>query len=164
MEFDSEEFAYQFYNEYGRYAGFSIRKHYRTKSRKDGIVNNRRFICSKEGERTKLRNGKATSNRVKLTRSNCRACMGVRLSRETNKWFVTAFSEVHNHELHIPEVTHMMSSQRRLTPVQKINASITADSGFSLKASLDLMSAQVGGKENLGFTNEDLKWYFRTRR
>ncbi|KAK8918336.1 Protein FAR1-RELATED SEQUENCE 5 [Platanthera zijinensis] len=164
MEFDSDELAYQFYNEYGRHAGFSIRKHYRTQSRKDGIVNNRRFVCSKEGERAKLRYGQAVISRVKLTRTKCRACLGVRLSRETNKWFVTAFSEVHNHELHKPEVTHMMLSQRRLTQVQKINASIAADSGLSLKASLDLMSAQVGGKENLGFSNEDLKWYLRTRR
>ncbi|KAK8948586.1 Protein FAR-RED IMPAIRED RESPONSE 1 [Platanthera zijinensis] len=112
MEFDSDELAYQFYNEYERYAGFSIRKQYRTQSRKDGIMNNQRFVCSKEGERAKLRYGQAVISRVKLTRTKCRACLGVRLSRETNKWFVTAFSEVHNHELHKPEVTHMMLSQR----------------------------------------------------
>ncbi|KAK8957637.1 Protein FAR1-RELATED SEQUENCE 5 [Platanthera zijinensis] len=111
-----------------------------------------------------MRNENAVCSKIKLTRTKCKACLGVRFSRETKKWFVAAFSEVHNHKLHVAEVTHMMLSQRRLTPIQKINASIAADSGLSLKASLDLMSAQVGGKENLGFTNEELKWYLRTRR
>ncbi|KAK8914425.1 Protein FAR1-RELATED SEQUENCE 5 [Platanthera zijinensis] len=164
MEFNSDEEAYQFYNEYGRQGGFSIRKHYQTHSRKDGVLNNKRFVCSKEGERANMRNENAVCSKVKLTRTKCKACLGVRFNRETKKWFVAVFSEVHNHELHVAEVTHMMLSQRRLTPIQKINASIAADSGLSLKASLDLMSAQVGGKENLGFTNEELKWYLRTRR
>ncbi|KAL7238080.1 hypothetical protein ACSBR2_004221 [Camellia fascicularis] len=37
MEFDSEEGAYDFYNEYGRIMGFSIRRDYHTKTDDTGI-------------------------------------------------------------------------------------------------------------------------------
>ncbi|KAG5562941.1 hypothetical protein RHGRI_005618 [Rhododendron griersonianum] len=52
MKFESKEGAFQFYNEYGRIRGFSIRRDYHTKS-KNGLMINRRFVCRKEGEKEK---------------------------------------------------------------------------------------------------------------
>ena len=48
MEFEADEIAYDFYNEYGRNAGFSIRKEYVNKCKKTGVVTSRRFVCAKE--------------------------------------------------------------------------------------------------------------------
>lgn len=48
MEFESNEIAYNFFNEYGRMTGFSIRKEYVNKCKKTGIVTLRRFVCEKE--------------------------------------------------------------------------------------------------------------------
>ncbi|KAG6476669.1 hypothetical protein ZIOFF_065915 [Zingiber officinale] len=48
MEFDDDELAYQFYNEYARRVGFSIRKQHLTKN-KCGQVTFRRFVCYREG-------------------------------------------------------------------------------------------------------------------
>ncbi|KAI8528349.1 hypothetical protein RHMOL_Rhmol12G0142900 [Rhododendron molle] len=55
-------------------------------------------------------------------------------------------------------------SKRMVSEAQAINIDIAADIGLSLKASHDLLSAQAGGKECLGFTREDQKNYLRTRR
>ena len=49
MEFESDESAYSFYNEYGRIIGFSIRKEYVNKCKKTEIVTSRRLVCGKEG-------------------------------------------------------------------------------------------------------------------
>ena len=53
MEFEADESAYDFYNEYGRKTGFSIRKEYVNKCKKTGVVTSRRFVCAKEGVRDK---------------------------------------------------------------------------------------------------------------
>jgi zinc finger SWIM domain-containing protein 3 len=53
MQFESNDIAYNFYNEYGRMAGFSIRKKYVNKCKKTGIVTSRRFVCEKKGIRGK---------------------------------------------------------------------------------------------------------------
>ena len=49
MEFEADEIAYDFYNEYGKKVGFSIRKKYVNKCKKNGMVTSRRFMCTKEG-------------------------------------------------------------------------------------------------------------------
>jgi hypothetical protein len=38
MQFESDDIAYNFYNEYGRMAGFSIRKEYVNKCKKTGLL------------------------------------------------------------------------------------------------------------------------------
>ena len=53
MEFEANGIAYDFYNEYGRKTGFSIRKEYVNKCKKIGVVTSRRFVCAKEGVRGK---------------------------------------------------------------------------------------------------------------
>ena len=53
MEFEAKEIAYDFYNEYGRKTGFSIRKEYVNKCKKTGVFTSRRFMCAKEGVRGK---------------------------------------------------------------------------------------------------------------
>ncbi|KAL7186566.1 hypothetical protein ACSBR2_028323 [Camellia fascicularis] len=113
MEFDSEEAAYEFYNEYGRIVGFSIRRYYHTKVRKMVLMK---------------------------------------------------FDDNHNHFLYIPQCTHMMPSQRKLCNAQGINIDVADDTGISLKASHDLISALAGGSEFVGFTREGQKTYLRAKR
>jgi hypothetical protein len=49
MQFESNESACSFYNEYGRAAGYSIRKEYVNKCKKTRIVTSRRLVCENEG-------------------------------------------------------------------------------------------------------------------
>ncbi|XP_028072973.1 protein FAR-RED IMPAIRED RESPONSE 1-like [Camellia sinensis] len=57
-----------------------------------------------------------------------------------------------------------MPSQRKVYDAEGINIDIADESGISLKASHDLISAIAGGKEFVGFTREDQKTYLRAKR
>ena len=74
------------------------------------------------------------------------------------------FDDNHNHPLHLPQCTHLIPSQKKLCQAQALNVDIADDTGISLKASHDLISALTGGKANLGFTREDQKSYLRGKR
>ena len=45
MEFDTLEDAWEFWVKYGRQVGFDVRKHYINKSKNDGKVTSRGFVC-----------------------------------------------------------------------------------------------------------------------
>ncbi|XP_028091132.1 protein FAR1-RELATED SEQUENCE 5-like [Camellia sinensis] len=80
--------------------------------------------------------------------------------RDLSKLIVSKFDSNHNHPLHLPQCTHLMPSQRKVCDAQGINIDIADESGISLKASHNLISAIAGGKEFVGFTREDQKTYF----
>ena len=51
MEFDTLEDAWEFWLKYGRKMGFDVRKHCINKSKKDGTITSRGFVCAKQGIR-----------------------------------------------------------------------------------------------------------------
>ncbi|KAF5960661.1 hypothetical protein HYC85_001870 [Camellia sinensis] len=164
MEFPSEEAVYEFYNEYGRIVGFSIRRDYCNKSKKDGVMTSRKFVCYKEGEREKDKRYTMIKNPRSETRTNSKAFMHISFKRELLKWIVSKFDNNHNHPLHLPQCTHLMPSQRKVYDAQGINIDIADETEISLKASHDLISAIAGAKEFVGFTREDQKTYLRAKR
>ncbi|KAL6197436.1 hypothetical protein ACLB2K_033044 [Fragaria x ananassa] len=99
MEFDSDEAACIFYNEYARKMGFSVRKEQVVKNKKTGEVTSRIYSCSKEGYRPKDKRDKLTKNPRAETRTGCEAQMGIKLNRCINKFVVYDFREAHNHAL-----------------------------------------------------------------
>ncbi|XP_028067917.1 protein FAR1-RELATED SEQUENCE 5-like [Camellia sinensis] len=145
--------------------GFDIRRDYHSKSRKDGAMINRKFVfCCKEGEKEKDKWYMIVNHPKHKTRTKCNAFMYVSLDRDLSKWIVKKFDDNHNHHLHFPQCTHLIPSQRKLCQAQALKVDIANDTGISLKASHDLISALAGGKENLRFTREDQKSYLRGKR
>ena len=59
---------------------------------------------------------------------------------------------------------HMLPSQRIITDVQAIEIELANNSGIPPILAHELMSCQVGGRENLGFTKQDHKNYLRSKR
>ncbi|KAI8557212.1 hypothetical protein RHMOL_Rhmol05G0319000 [Rhododendron molle] len=164
MEFESEEVAFQFYNEYGGIRGFSIRRDTHTKSKKDGLMINRKFVCRKEGEKEKDKRCSIVLQPRQETRTKRTANLYISFNRDSMKWEVKKFDDVHNHLLHLPETAYLMSTQRNLCESQALNIEIANAAGLSLKLSHDFLSAQVGGPEFVGFTIEDHKTYLRGKR
>jgi zinc finger SWIM domain-containing protein 3 len=74
---------------------------------------------------------------------------------------VTNFIVEHNHNLHLSTT---VSSQRRMSATQAAEIDLAYESGIRLKDSYQLMSKQVGGSDNLGFTKRDHKNYLRNKR
>ncbi|GFQ05951.1 protein far1-related sequence 7 [Phtheirospermum japonicum] len=85
LEFDSAEDAQEFYSAYASRAGFKIRIGQLYRSRTDGSVISRRFVCSKEGFQTSSRTG-------------CPAFVKVQKS-DSGKWVLANINKEHNHEL-----------------------------------------------------------------
>ncbi|KAK2388554.1 protein FAR1-RELATED SEQUENCE [Trifolium repens] len=103
MQFDTEDHAYRFYNVYAGFAGFSIRRDWRNKSKLDNkTVMSRKFVCFKEGfKRTKDDYDEKVSR--KDIRTGCLA--HVVIGRElSGKYVVTSFVKDHNHELASPRI------------------------------------------------------------
>ena len=49
MEFDTLEAGWMFWKNYEKQMGFIVQKHYTNKSKINGEITSRRFLCSKEG-------------------------------------------------------------------------------------------------------------------
>ncbi|KAL4606835.1 hypothetical protein ACB092_09G132800 [Castanea dentata] len=137
MEFEANEIAYDFFNEYGRKAGFSIRKE-------------------------RLRDQNIKIPRAE-TRCGCEARLVIILNRDSKKYVVNEFIAEHNHYLQLASTVHMMPSQRKVAVTHAIEIDLAHESRLRLKQSYKLLSKQVGGYYNLGFTKQDHKNYLRIK-
>ncbi|XP_028093746.1 protein FAR1-RELATED SEQUENCE 7-like [Camellia sinensis] len=114
MEFDYEQFAYDFYNSYGGRVVFSIRREYAHKS-KTGDITSTAFACSKEGHRKVDKRDYVAKNARAETRTSCGSPMNIKLNRKIGKYNVTNFVEMHNYHLVVSECSHMLHSQRKIS-------------------------------------------------
>jgi zinc finger SWIM domain-containing protein 3 len=165
MEFGSEQEAYEFYNEYGRNHGFSIRKDWGNKRKADGVVTSRKFTCCKEGFRAERESeGPKRCERAE-TRTSCQAYMKIQLDKKKGgKYYINSLELNHNHVLHVLQCVHMMPSQRKISKAQALKIDLAEDSGLKLKDSYEFMGRQAGGKDVLGYTKQDQKNYLHNKR
>jgi zinc finger SWIM domain-containing protein 3 len=77
---------------------------------------------------------------------------------------VSDFVAKHNHNLCHSTNVHMMPSQQKMSTTQVIEIDLAYESGLRLKDSYQLMSKQVGGSDNLGFTKQNHNNYLRSKR
>ncbi|XP_030926043.1 protein FAR1-RELATED SEQUENCE 5-like [Quercus lobata] len=119
MEFDTLKDAWEFWLKYGRQKGFDVRKHYINKSKNDGKITSRGFVCAKQGIRGSEKEDMIRTRNRDDTRTNCPVKLYVSLVRETGKHKVTDFIEEHNHTLHLSKIVYMMRSQRKISNVQQ---------------------------------------------
>ena len=85
MEFEANGIAYDFYNEYGRNAGFSIRKEYLNKCKKTRMVASRIFVYAKEGVRGKDKRDQNIKKPWAKTRCGCEARLVIVFNRDSKK-------------------------------------------------------------------------------
>ena len=111
MQFESENDAYIFYNNYGRYLGFGIRRDYHVKSRTDKVIISRKFVYCKEGKKETDKWGSKSRHE---TRTDCPTHMHISLNRDVRKFVVIKMDVNHNHLMHLPECAHMLLSQLKL--------------------------------------------------
>ncbi|XP_043700220.1 protein FAR1-RELATED SEQUENCE 5-like [Telopea speciosissima] len=138
MKFISEIEAFDFYNRYGGIVGFT-------------------------GHRKKDKRDVNTTKPRAETRTDCPARMGISILKNGG-YECKDFCDDHNHELRTPDSTHFMRSQRKISKVDAYEIDMADDTGIRPKATFDLMGMQAGGRENLGYTKEDLRNHLRTKR
>ncbi|XP_021291755.1 protein FAR1-RELATED SEQUENCE 5-like isoform X2 [Herrania umbratica] len=100
MTFQSLDDARDFYFEYAKRTGFTIRTNRIRHSLKNMAIIGRDFVCSREG----FRAAKHTHRRDRvlpprpITREGCKAMIRL-AARDGGKWIVTKFVREHNHKL-----------------------------------------------------------------
>ncbi|MBA0827068.1 hypothetical protein Goarm_011871, partial [Gossypium armourianum] len=84
MEFNSEDAARTFYDEYARRMGFSSKAgHFSSQYKTDGTIVAREFVCGREG--------------LKRSAESCSAMIRIELKGE--KWVVIKFVKEHSHSV-----------------------------------------------------------------
>ncbi|KAM0938089.1 putative transcription factor FAR family [Dioscorea sansibarensis] len=145
MVFRSEDEAYEFYNEYAKRKGFSVRKGHIAR-RSDGSVQSRSYLCSKEGTRQK-HSSHVTRKPRALERTNCMARIEYKVDKDSI-WVVSKVILDHNHHLASASTSHMLKSQRKASN-SKTRGSDEADRARG-------EAADMGGDhgvESVGFVN-----------
>ncbi|KDP47038.1 hypothetical protein JCGZ_10765 [Jatropha curcas] len=166
MEFESEEAAKAFYNSYARRVGFSTRVSSSRRSRRDGAIIQRQFVCAKEGFRNL--NEKRTKDReIKrprtITRVGCKASLSVKM-QDSGKWVVSGFVREHNHELVPPDQVHCLRSHRQISGPAKTLIDTLQAAGMGPRRIMSALIKEYGGISKVGFTEVDCRNYMRNNR
>jgi zinc finger SWIM domain-containing protein 3 len=141
MEFNTIDEAWMFWISYGGQKGFEVRKMYTNKRKSDGKVRSCRYVCANEGHRKKDKR-----------------------DREKETYKVADLILEHNHMLQLPQTSHLMVSQRKISELQGFEIETADDAGIGPKAAHELACVQVGGSSNLSYTLRDHKNYLRAKR
>lgn len=166
MDFESEEAAKAFYNSYARRVGFSTRVSSSRRSRKDGAIIQRSFVCAREGFRNL--NEKRTKDReIKrprtVTRVGCKASLSVKI-QDSGKWVVSSFVKEHNHELVPPDQVHCLRSHRQISGSAKTLIDTLQAAGMGPRRIMSVLIKEYGGSNRVGFTEVDCRNYMRNNR
>lgn len=164
LAFDSADGAREFYTLYAARIGFKVRIGQLYRSRTDGSVSARRFVCSKEGFQTSTRTGCAALIRVQR--------------RDSGKWVIDLFLKNHNHDLGPTEGNHSsILQQKTLTAkpvevfhrpksklIQKVEDGRPCPSGFisakRFKPNGDEMQSEVEPSADLEFNSANEAYQF----
>ncbi|KAL0459053.1 UNVERIFIED_CONTAM: protein FAR1-RELATED SEQUENCE 3 [Sesamum latifolium] len=116
MEFDSEDSAKMFYEDYARGLGFSIRVGHFNRSKRAGTATSREFLCSGDG--SKKRPGE-----------RCRAMLKIELMGE-NKWVVTKSGNQHTHPVLSHSEVHYLNGRKHFTAT--MNSVVESHQGVNI--------------------------------
>ncbi|XP_050135189.1 protein FAR1-RELATED SEQUENCE 5-like isoform X1 [Malus sylvestris] len=163
IEFSSHESAYVAYVKYGAKHGFDVRKHHR-KTNKMGLVSRVTYVCSKQGHRRKdNKRCESITYSLPSSRVGCEAHM-VCLLMKTGKFKIISFNASHNHDLIKAPMKHMLKVNRCLSRAQKGHVADGEKSRSPIKETVELVSREVEGQENLGSGDNDYQNYLQRKR
>ncbi|MCH79858.1 protein FAR1-RELATED SEQUENCE 3-like, partial [Trifolium medium] len=103
MEFDSEDAAKAFYDDYAKHVGFISKVGSRSSSKANGQDMYREFVCEREGLNKRFNDG-------------CNAMIKIELKGH-NKWVVTKFVKEHSHSLMSSSETQNLHPRKHFSSV-----------------------------------------------
>ncbi|KAL7124594.1 hypothetical protein ABFS83_14G059300 [Erythranthe nasuta] len=116
MEFESEEDARRFYNDYARRVGFVVRIMQRRRSEIDGRTLARRLGCNKQGFSPNNKGKIGPEKKLRASaREGCKATILFKMEK-SGKWVVTRFVKDHNHPLVVTaqEYTNVSDKDKKI--------------------------------------------------
>ncbi|PON61847.1 FHY3/FAR1 family [Parasponia andersonii] len=162
QRFSTHDAAYEFYSEFAKQCGFSIRRH-RTEG-KDGVgkgLTRRYFVCHRAGNTPiKASNESKPQRNRKSSRCGCQAYMRISKTTELGgqEWRVTGFANHHNHELLEPNQVRFLPAYRTISESDKSRLLMFAKTGISVQQMMRLMELEKCVEPGyLPFTEKDVR-------
>ncbi|XP_057978245.1 protein FAR1-RELATED SEQUENCE 11 isoform X1 [Malania oleifera] len=162
QKFATHDAAYEFYSEFAKRCGFSIRRH-RTEG-KDGVgrgLTRRYFVCHRAGNTPiKTSNENKPQRNRKSSRCGCQAYLRISKTTELGapEWRVTGFANHHNHELLEPNQVRFLPAYRTISDADKSRILMFAKTGISVQQMMRLMELEKCVEPGyLPFTEKDVR-------
>ncbi|XP_043701095.1 protein FAR1-RELATED SEQUENCE 5-like [Telopea speciosissima] len=164
MEFETEDDAYNHYNDYAKEMGFSVRKYRVERSRVDNRILARSYVCANQGEKwcnDKRRRGMNYMPRASK-KTNCGVVM--RIKSRNGKWVVDLWEKEHNH----PMVD--LNDSFRLRSHQKANSGTIQliewlqKCGIRQSQIMTILKDFAGGEQHVGLTEDSCRNLIRSKR
>ncbi|PIN18611.1 hypothetical protein CDL12_08714 [Handroanthus impetiginosus] len=167
MVFKSDDEAFEYYGNFARRNGFSIRKERSRLSPQLGVYK-RDLVCYRSGfapARKKL-TGEHQRDR-KSVRCGCDAKMY--LSKEVvdgvSQWFVVQFSNVHNHELLEDEQVRLLPAYRKIHESDQERILLLSKAGFPIHRIVKVLELEKGiHGGQLSFLERDVRNFIQNRK
>ncbi|KAJ1428655.1 Zinc finger, PMZ-type [Sesbania bispinosa] len=167
MVFKSDDDAFEYYGNFARKNGFSIRKERSRISPQLGIYK-RDFVCYRSGFAPvkKKPNGEHHRDR-KSVRCGCDAKMY--LSKEVvegvSQWFVVQFSNVHNHELLEDDQVRLLPAYRKIHEADQERILLLSKAGFPIHRIVKMLELEKGTQGGqLPFLERDVRNFVQNRK
>ncbi|KAJ6401463.1 hypothetical protein OIU84_016804 [Salix udensis] len=163
--FKSDDDAFEYYSNFARKNGFSIRKARSTESQHLGIYR-RDFVCYRSGfnQPRKKANVEHPRDR-KSIRCGCDAKLY--LTKEIvdglAQWYVSQFSNVHNHELLEDDQVRLLPAYRKIQEADQERILLLSKAGFPLNRIVKVLELEKGVRPGqLPFIEKDVRNFVRT--
>ncbi|GAV79187.1 FAR1 domain-containing protein [Cephalotus follicularis] len=163
--FKSDDEAFEYYSNFARKNGFSIRKARSTESHNLGIYR-RDFVCYRSGfnQPRKKANVEHPRDR-KSVRCGCDAKLY--LTKEivdgVPQWYVSQFSNVHNHELLEDEQVRLLPAYRKIQEADQERILLLSKAGFPVNRIVKVLELEKGVQPgHLPFIEKDVRNFVRT--
>lgn len=163
--FKSDEEAFEYYSNFARKNGFSIRKARSTESQNLGVYR-RDFVCYRSGfnQPRKKANVEHPRDR-KSVRCGCDAKLY--LTKEivdgATQWYVSQFSNVHNHELLEDDQVRLLPAYRKIQEADQERILLLTKAGFPVNRIVKVLELEKGVQPGqLPFIEKDVRNFVRT--
>lgn len=167
MVFKSDDEAFDYYGNFARKNGFSIRKERSRLSPQLGIYR-RDFVCYRSGfaPARKKQIGEHQRDR-KSVRCGCDSKMY--LSKEVvdgvSQWIVVQFSNVHNHELLEDDQVRMLPAYRKIQEADQERILLLSKAGFPIHRIVKVLELEKGIQGGqLSFLERDVRNFIQNRK
>lgn len=167
MVFKSDDEAFDYYGNFARKSGFSVRKERSRLSPQLGVYK-RDFVCYRSGFAPvrKKQTGDHQRDRKSL-RCGCDAKMY--LSKEvidgSFQWFVVQFSNVHNHELLEDDQVRLLPAYRKIQEADQERILLLSKAGFPIQRIVKVLELEKGIQGgHVSFLERDVRNFIQNRK
>ncbi|KAJ7964697.1 FAR1 family protein [Quillaja saponaria] len=163
--FKSDDDAFEYYSGFARKNGFSIRKARSTESQNLGIYR-RDFVCYRSGFNQPRKKANVEHHRErKSVRCGCDAKLY--LTKEivdgVTQWYVSQFSNVHNHELLEDDQVRLLPAYRKIQEADQERILLLSKAGFPVNRIVKVLELEKGVQPGqLPFIEKDVRNFVRT--